>query len=115
VPFRVSVGPQYAGHYYVVFGTISGVSPGVTLGPVHVPLNPDGFTLANGAAMNAVPFINFFGVLDANGEGTASWTAMPQTPAVFDTLPMHYAAVIVQQNPLLIVSATNAIAFNVRP
>jgi hypothetical protein len=115
VPFRISVGPQYAGHYYVVFGTLSGFSPGITLGPVHIPLNPDGFTLANGAAMNAVPFINFFGVLDAQGQGTASWTAMPQTPAVFDTLPMHYAAVIVQQNPLLIVSATNPVAFNVRP
>jgi hypothetical protein len=98
-----------------MFGTTSGFQPGLSLGNVHIPLNVDWFTLLNGNAMNSVPFVNFFGVLDGNGDGTASWTAMPQMPPGFDPLAMHYAAVIVQPNPLQIVAATNAVPFYTRP
>jgi hypothetical protein len=70
----LEAGTGAAGWFAWVLGSVTGTSPGLTLGGAHLPLNPDfwfGFTLTK-------PFAGVFGgflaPLDANGTGTATFS-----------------------------------------
>ncbi len=63
--------PQGSARSYLVLGSMSGTTPGIALGPYHLPLNPDGFLTLSASYANLVPFISTFGPLDSAGRATA--------------------------------------------
>jgi len=79
--------------YLIVWGG-SGTSPGTTLAPgLTVPINQDFLTQLGLATVNGAWFQSFFGVLDAQGLGRATFvlpaaTGLPVTPG-------HFAALLV--------------------
>lgn len=68
---QLDAGAANAGSLYVFAGSVSGTSPGLPLGGVTVPLNPDAYFSLTLALANVAPFENTFGVLDASGRAEA--------------------------------------------
>ena len=77
----VNAGKAHAKRSYWIFGSVTGTTPGVPLGGVHIPLNPDPYTNFAFANVNAnPPFKGFWGRLDANGLATASFIVPANLP-----------------------------------
>jgi predicted lipoprotein with Yx(FWY)xxD motif len=75
----MDAGKTNASRLYWIFGSITGIKPGVTLGSVHIPLNPDIYTdLA--LALPSPFFVGFRGTLDANGRATAAFVVPKNLP-----------------------------------
>lgn len=70
--FTLAAGTSHKARLYWIFGSLTGVFPGVKLGPVTVPLQPDPYTDLTLALANTPPLTGFRGVLDANGAAKAS-------------------------------------------
>ncbi len=78
----LDAGPAFGGRTYLLFGSLSGIVPGLPLDVgVHLPLNFDGYSSATAANPNLPPMVNSAGVLDgATGVGLAGF----QLPAGTD-------------------------------
>ncbi len=84
--------------YLIVWGG-SGTSPGFPLSAgLTLPLNPDSFTALGLDGLNGPVFASFLGLLDAAGEGHATFT-MPPLPG-FTTGQTHFAAVLLGSTQL---------------
>lgn len=73
----VNAGPAYAGKLYWILGSLTGSVPGVPVGSVHVPLNPDAYFQYTILNPNLPPLTGSFGTLDANGQASAAFTLAP--------------------------------------
>lgn len=84
--FALNGGVENAGRNYLIYGSISGASPGTPLpGEAHtLPINWDLFTniVANVNYPNSVLFENFFGTLDHNGQMHAVFNTNGPTPGM---------------------------------
>ena len=71
----LSAGSEHAGRTFLLLGTISGTTPGTSLGSVTLPLNLDAYTnwLLSGSSIVS-PVI---GTLDGNGQASAAVTLAP--------------------------------------
>jgi hypothetical protein len=101
---RLNAGPAHAGQIYVVIGGASGTMPGANFGPFHVPLNLDAYTTFTLANVNVGPFVNTFGILDANGRGTAGIQLPGGLVGVAGLVVHHTFGVVDGSNNLLFVS-----------
>ena len=63
-----------------IFGSETGTTPGINLLGVHIPLNPDLYTIIAMGAVNGKEFTNFRGTLDANGLANASFNVPANLP-----------------------------------
>ena len=72
--FSLHAGSAHAGEAYFLAGSLSGSTPGFLFGGVTVPLNLDSYTLTTVISPNQPPLANSFGILDAAGQATASFT-----------------------------------------
>lgn len=92
VNFTLTAGSQYAYHKYLLLGSTSGTSPGFTLpcGSV-LPLNWDGFTDLVIAYLNSPIFVNFYGVLDGNGNGAAQFNLPAPSGPPHPEIPIWFA------------------------
>jgi len=66
----LDAGVLRAGKIYIMVGSQTGIYPGLNLGKLNLPLNPDGYMGLLLSAPNSV-LLPSVGVLDANGQGTA--------------------------------------------
>ena len=111
----IDAGPDNAGRLYFVFGSVSGVSPGVDLGSgLRLPLNPDAYTnhTATQVPSNAV-FVNFVSSLDENGRGQAALNVPPGLPPGLAGVTLYHAGMIsVIQGP---VATTNPVSLTFTP
>jgi hypothetical protein len=75
VVFTLSAGEDQAGRYYLLLGSISGTGPGIPLpgGEEVLPLHWDVFTDLVIYNLNSPLFMDFMGVLDAEGDGEAQF------------------------------------------
>ncbi|MFO1053537.1 MAG: hypothetical protein U1F36_15090 [Planctomycetota bacterium] len=82
--FDIQGGALRAGHTYLVVGSSSGTSPGLSAMHWHLPLNgPDGYLGFTLAFPNNSLLVNTMGTLDAAGAGHASFVLPPgQDPAL---------------------------------
>ena len=107
--FTLDAGPAYAFYHYAVLGSLSGTSPGTSLGGVLVPLNPDPY-LQLTMSSPALFFVNSVGTLDASGRATAT-LPMPANPAFgYLFLPgrrLHHAYVLSTGEPPSYALASN--------
>ena len=81
VNFDLDAGASHAGRIYVIFGGVTGSTPGTTLpGGVNLPVNWDVFTNIVLALVNTAPFSGFLGQLDTNGQATAKFDTLGPIP-----------------------------------
>ncbi|HLQ38293.1 MAG TPA: M64 family metallopeptidase, partial [Planctomycetota bacterium] len=99
------------GSQYLIVWGCSGTSPGTTIGNLTVPLNQDLFTMIGLQSTNGALFQQFWGSLDAQGVGRATF----QWPAGFNMqpLPGNFAAILLDATPQF-VGVTNPVAIDIR-
>lgn len=100
----LDAGANMAGAIYVMVGSLSGTAPGVSLGSVHVPLNPDSYTEFS-LSGDPTFFAGFVGALDANGRANALWQLPAGLP--LPALQLHHAFVALDSQGAIL-SASNA-------
>ncbi len=98
----LSAGPANAGRFHFVLGTLSGTTPGIALDGFVLPLNVDAYTFQSLLAPNAAPFGNTFGLLDANGQATATVTLPPGLSPALAGLRADHAYVVIDVAPTLV-------------
>ena len=93
--FTLNAGLSYAGRTYVIFGGITGTSPGTPLpgGMATLPINWDLFTNIVISLVNTSIFPGFMGTLDTQGTGTAQLNLPAVSGAA--TLQMSFAYALV--------------------
>ena len=87
----VDAGKEHKNLRYWIFGTESGTNPGIDVLGVHIPINPDLYTIIAMGAVNGKEFTNFRGTLDANGLAKASFNLPANIPFGFT---FHHAYVV---------------------
>jgi hypothetical protein len=93
-------GPNHAGRSYWIFGSITGIKPGVRVLGLDIPLNPDLYTDILIGGPGAPFFFGFQGQLDGNGRASASIVVPAGVPSltlqhafvVYDTSGFHLAS-----------------------
>ncbi|MFO1076994.1 MAG: M64 family metallopeptidase [Planctomycetota bacterium] len=99
-------------HYLIVWGC-SGTAPGTLLAPgLTVPLNQDFCTQLGLAAMNGPWFQAFFGTLDAQGLGQATF-ALPANSGLW-AMTGHFAGIVLDPTPAF-AAVTNPVAITIAP
>lgn len=107
-------GPHQAGKTFLVLGSASGCSPGVSVGGVPVPLNPDSWFFYTARAPNQGILPDSLGQLDATGFQTAHIVIPPGVvPAALVGLTLHHAFVITDAGG--VVSSSNAYPLRLEP
>jgi hypothetical protein len=89
----LDAGPAHLFHNYWIFGSVTGVKPGITLNGVHIPLNYDPYTeLAMG--MPAPFFVGFRGTLDVSGKATALFNIPAGLPNSVPAMTLFHAYIL---------------------
>jgi hypothetical protein len=103
--------PDQAGALYLLFGSVSGVQPGIPLGGgLLLPLNWDAYSNFTAANPNSPPLANSVGTLGTLGQGSASFSVGPgQIPAPLVGALMHHAYVTLDFAGPVISLASNAV------
>ena len=94
VDFELDAGPENAGRGYLVFGGVSGTTPGTPLpgGMAVLPVNWDVFTNIVLSLAGTPVFDRFLGTLNGNGEASAKLDTLgPVSGAAGITLSFAYA------------------------
>ncbi|MCB9871131.1 MAG: FG-GAP repeat protein [Planctomycetes bacterium] len=94
VNYNLDAGPARAGQYYYFAGSVSGYRPGFTAWGQHFPLNIDVYFNIIVNSPNGPLFSSSFGILDANGRGTATLKSIPNAPANLLGITLDHAAAI---------------------
>ena len=79
--FTLEAGIPHGTRFYWIFGSVTGTAPGVNLGGMHFPLNPDLWTNITIASPNTVILAKSKATLDSSGRAQASFNI----PKVTDT------------------------------
>jgi hypothetical protein len=97
----LSAGPSHAGRQYWVFGNfaVNGTSPGVNLGSVNIPLNPDPWTQVTIDFANTAALFMTKGTLDGNGQASASLNSLAPQPAAPLGLTLQHCYLVYQSGP----------------
>ncbi|MEM7310451.1 MAG: hypothetical protein AAF682_27485 [Planctomycetota bacterium] len=106
----LDAGVAFAGSNYFLIGTSAGTTPGLTIGGVHIPINPSAYFNITVNNPNSPPLTNSFGALDGLGQATATFAL----PLGFHTslvgLTFHHAYVVLgDADPLALQGASNAV------
>ena len=111
--FDLSAGAAHAGMLYLLLGSLSGTSPGLSLGASVLPLNLDAYfelTLNN---PNAAPLSQSLSLLDGAGEGQAVFGLPPASSPALAGLTAHHAYLVI--DTLSAGSPTIAFTSNAQP
>jgi hypothetical protein len=92
IGFSLDAGPGNANRSYLVVGSLSGTTPGLTLpgGLVTLPVNWDGFSDLEMALLNTPAFTGFLGTLNAQGLADARLN-VPALPSGAVGVIFHFA------------------------
>jgi hypothetical protein len=91
---NLDAGTANKGRLYWVFGSVTGVSPGVTLGPVTIPLNPDPWTDITIRLANSPVLVNTKGTLDVSGKAKAQIKGGPVNAPSAIGLVLYHAYLV---------------------
>jgi hypothetical protein len=113
----LDAGHLQAGNAYIVLGSLSGTSPGISLpGRQILPLNPDGY-LRRTLLGARDPLFDSVGILNAAGHAEASFVLPPQAPPYLNGLTFHHAFVVLSPPPSRATPAfiSNAVSLSLLP
>ncbi|QDU65741.1 hypothetical protein [Engelhardtia mirabilis] len=91
VSLRLAANTALAGDAYVLLGSASGTAPGVEVGPLTLPLNPDAYTTLTLTSPTSGPIAGAFGLFGADGLAAASLTLPAATDPVLAGLTFDHA------------------------
>jgi hypothetical protein len=92
VNFSLNAGPGNANRSYMIFGSITGTTPGVTLPDgTNLPINWDLFTNFTLEFVNTPIFQNFLGTLDGAASGAATFDTLGPLPPAMVGIFMSFA------------------------
>ncbi|MHC4516476.1 MAG: sialidase family protein, partial [Planctomycetota bacterium] len=100
-------GVKHQGQAYLVVGSISGTTPGLAVGPVHIPLNPDLVTNLTIALANTPTFSNTKGNLDTDGRAAAT-IVVPGGVTGAVGLTLHFVYVLADKSNNLVLASNPA-------
>ncbi|MEX1024651.1 MAG: hypothetical protein WD226_06190 [Planctomycetota bacterium] len=89
----LDAGPAFGGRVYFVVGSAHGTSPGFSFGGAFLPLVFDAYTTATIRDANTGAYNNTLGVLDANGEASASLVLPALSAPALAGISVHHAFV----------------------
>jgi hypothetical protein len=111
----LAAGSQHAGRIYWVVGSLSGTEPGLPLGSLVLPLNPDPYFTYTLNHAGAPPLINTFGFLDAAGQAAAQFALPPLSSPVLIGASANHAYVVVDPTTLVVKMTSNAQSLQLLP
>ena len=100
---------------YMVAGSSSGTQPGLVLGGVLVPLQPDAYLNFTVASANQGPFVNTFGALDGSGKATAQIVVPPGLSPSLSGLVLNHAMVGLDLGQGTVIAASNPVPLLLAP
>jgi subtilisin family serine protease len=107
---RVNGTRELAGGSYMLLGSTTGTSPGLTLGLTQWPLIADDYLRIT---MSGSPWLRaFVGVLDEEGKAVAQITVPEGLPPVLGGLELHHAAAIWADSPARMLAVSAAVVSN---
>lgn len=108
-------GPSFAGDLYLILGTANGTAPGLLVDGILLPLTFDNYLLQTIAQANTGIYQNTLGVLDANGQASASLQVPSQTLLDFIGLQVNHVGVALQPTFLTVLAASNPVVLAIEP
>lgn len=112
---ELRAGTARAGDLYLLAGSLSGTSPGLTFDGLNLPLNPDAYFLFSLQVAGQPPYANSVGFLDATGAATASFTLPPSSAASLAGLQLHHAYGTLDPATGLVSLTSNAVPLDFLP
>ncbi len=91
--FSLDAGTEHATRSYWLLGSATGNRPGISLGGVHFPLNPDFYTDFTIAFANTAVLINTRGKLNGTGRG-AAFLKVPKGLQLRFSTTLHHAYLV---------------------
>ena len=93
--FTLSAGTAQAGRLHLLLGSFTGTLPGLNLGAVTLPLNPDSYLTTTAVAPNVPPLGNTLAVLDGLGTSTATFTIPPLNIPALTGIQFNHAYLVI--------------------
>ncbi len=90
----LNAGIANAGNAYLVLGSLSGIKPGLRVGNLTLPLQPDPYFFFSASAANSAVLPGSLGILDAKGQGSCRFQAVPGLPKVLAGLRADHAFLV---------------------
>ncbi|MCA9321843.1 MAG: hypothetical protein KDB53_13965, partial [Planctomycetes bacterium] len=90
---HIDAGAASGSRPYLLLGTVSGTSPGISLGALTLPLNQDFVFNLTLSSPNVFPLINTLGFTNSQGRATAALITAPNSSPAFLNFTFHWAFV----------------------
>jgi hypothetical protein len=103
---RTHLGSNNAGRTYLTLASQSGSAPGLPLGLVTLPLNPDSLTNAALLGVNSPPWGQTLGILNDAGQATATLT-LPAGLTALTGLQITFATLAIEASGIPFVAAAS--------
>ena len=97
---QLDAGKTHAGRPFLLLGSLSGTKPGLRIGPVTLPLNPDGYFWLTASFPNSPILPQSLGILDAAGTSTSRFQAVPQLSPALAGTRLDHAYLVLGANEL---------------
>lgn len=110
----LTAGPTQAAAPYLVLGSVSGTSPGLMVGSVPLPLNPDAYFSLLATNPNSVILPDSLGTLDANGNALVHLVLPAGLPPALAGLTLWHASLVFSTAGAP-VAGTNAVSLLLTP
>jgi hypothetical protein len=112
---ELTVGSAMALKLYLVLGSLSGTTPGISLGGMLLPLVLDPYMLLTANHPNSPPLTDSLGFLDGVGAADAKFTVPPGTTSSLVGATFFHAGLVVDPLSGAVLFATNPIALILTP
>jgi len=96
--FLISAGQSHARKFYLLLGSMSGTTPGVRVGSLTLPLNPDSY-FAYTAGDPGGLIRGSLGILDLQGRGSAKLVLPPKLATPFVGRTLNHAYLVLRLGP----------------
>lgn len=110
----VNAGATHAGRYYYMLGSISGTTPGISLGGVPMALIPDSYFQFMLNYPNLI-VANSLGILDPAGKGEGTLFVPAGVPAPFSNITLYHAYFVYDVPSGSVKMASNTVSLRIKP
>lgn len=109
IALHMHAGSDNAGRFYLMLGSTNGTTPGFNIQGFNVPINPNDFYFDWTVRLQGAPLASNFGVLDALGRATATYSLPPGTAAVWAGTIVQHAYGVFQNGSVYLVSEARSL------
>jgi hypothetical protein len=111
----LDAGAAHASEIHLLLGSATGISPGLSGGGLHLPLNYDLYMDLTLNLPNTLPLGNSLGVLDGSGRATSTFSLPPGFIPTLAGATLHHAFIALDPVTLAGTFASNAVPVRLTP